>query len=61
MQANNDSVTRERERFLTWRLEKQQEERRIADAVAPFVTPNPVSTNPVVAVPGATPEPEPRQ
>ena len=44
IQANNDEVARERERMQTWRLQKQQEERRIADAVAPFVSPNPIST-----------------
>lgn len=49
IQANNDSVTKEREKFLTWRLEKQKEEQRIADAVAPFVSPNPVTTGPVMA------------
>ena len=45
IQANNDAVARERERMQTWRLQKQQEERRIAEAVGPFVTENPISTN----------------
>jgi ElaB/YqjD/DUF883 family membrane-anchored ribosome-binding protein len=49
IQANNDAVARERERMQTWRLQKQQEERRIADAVAPFVTENPITTGPAVA------------
>jgi hypothetical protein len=44
IQANNDTVAKERERMQTWRLQKQQEERRIADAVAPFVTENPITT-----------------
>lgn len=47
IQANNDEVARERERMHTWRLQKQQEERRIADAVAPFATENPITTGPV--------------
>jgi hypothetical protein len=44
IQANNDEVTREKERFFGWRLKKQQEEKRISDAVAPFVTENPITT-----------------
>ncbi len=48
IQANNDEVARERERIETWRLQKQQEERRIAEAVAPFASENPISTGPAV-------------
>lgn len=44
IQANNDEIARERERMQTWRLQKQQEERRIADAVAPFASENPITT-----------------
>lgn len=44
IQANNDEVTKEKERFFGWRLKKQQEEKRISDAVAPFVTENPITT-----------------
>jgi Asp-tRNA(Asn)/Glu-tRNA(Gln) amidotransferase A subunit family amidase len=44
IQANNDTVAKERERMQTWRLQKQQEERRIAEAVGPFVTENPITT-----------------
>jgi hypothetical protein len=49
IQANNDEVAKERERMQTWRLQKQQEERRIADAVAPFATENPISVGPAAA------------
>jgi len=49
VQANNDEIARERERMQTWRLQKQQEERRIADAVAPFTSENPITTGPAVA------------
>jgi hypothetical protein len=49
IQANNDEVARERERMQTWRLQKQQEERRIADAVAPFVSENPITTGSAAA------------
>jgi hypothetical protein len=44
IQSNNDEVTREKERFFGWRLKKQQEEKKISDAVAPFVTENPITT-----------------
>lgn len=46
IQANNDEVTKERERLQGWRFQKQQEERRIFDAVAPFVPENPITTGP---------------
>ena len=49
IQANNDEVTKERERLQSWRLLKQQEERRIADAVGPFVQQNPITTGPAAA------------
>ncbi len=45
IQANTDAVTREKERFFGWRLKKQQEEKKISDAVAPFVTENPITTS----------------
>jgi hypothetical protein len=44
IQSNNDEVAKERERMHTWRLQKQQEEQRIADAIAPFVSDNPITT-----------------
>ena len=56
IQANNDEVAKERERMQTWRLQKQQEERRIADAVAPFTTDNPVTVGPA-ATPAKPNEP----
>jgi hypothetical protein len=49
IQANNDEIAKERERMQTWRLQKQQEERRIADAVAPFATENPITVGPAAA------------
>jgi hypothetical protein len=54
IQANNDEVAREKERFTGWRLKKQQEEKRIADAVGYFVTENPITTGPVQAHPAVT-------
>lgn len=55
IQANNDTMARERERMQSWRLQKQQEERRIADAVAPFASENPITTG--SAAPGGPSEP----
>ena len=36
---------REKERFYGWRLQKQQEEKKIADAVGYFVSENPITTS----------------
>ena len=44
MQANTDAITKEKERFFGWRLKKQQEEKKIADAVGYFVSENPITT-----------------
>ncbi len=49
MDANNDAVAREKERLYGWRLNKQQEEQKIADAVAYFVTENPITTSQTAA------------
>ena len=43
LQANNDALAKEKERFFGWRMHKQQEEKKIADAVSYFVTENPIS------------------
>ena len=49
MQANNEEVAKEKERFYGWRLKKQEEEQKIADAVSYFVTDNPITTGPAPA------------
>ncbi|HLW86265.1 MAG TPA: hypothetical protein VKR60_13690 [Candidatus Sulfotelmatobacter sp.] len=51
IQANNDEVTREKTRFTGWRLKKQAEEKKIAEAVGYFVTENPITTGPAAAGP----------
>jgi hypothetical protein len=51
MQANNDEVSREKERFFGWRLKKQEEEQKISDAVSYFVTENPITTGGPAAAP----------
>jgi hypothetical protein len=63
MQANTDEVAREKERFFAWRLKKQEEEQKIADAVSYFVTENPITTGSPAAAPAATrtTDPQPRK
>jgi len=53
IQANNDELSKEKERFYAWRLKKQEEEQKISDAVSYFVTENPITT----AGPAAAPAP----
>ena len=60
IQSNNDDVTKEKERFFGWRLKKQQEEKKISDAVAPFVTENPITAGAASASP-APKQPGPKQ
>jgi hypothetical protein len=59
IQSNNDALAREKERFSGWRLKKQQEEKKIAEAVGYFVSENPITTGDVNAVP-APPKPAQR-
>ena len=49
IQANNDEVGKEKERFYAWRLQKQQEEQKIAESVSYFVTENPITVGGVAA------------
>jgi hypothetical protein len=49
IQSNNEEVSREKERLTGWRLKKQQEEKKIAEAVGYFVTENPITTGDVNA------------
>jgi len=57
IQANNDEVAKEKERFFAWRLKKQEEEQKIADAVSYFVTDNPI-TGGHAAPPAQAPKPQ---
>jgi hypothetical protein len=45
IQANNETVARETERFTAWRAQKQQEEKIIADTVGYFVSENPITVS----------------
>jgi hypothetical protein len=58
IQANNDAVAKEKERFFAWRLKKQEEEQKIADTVSYFVADNPISTGGHAAAPAPTAKPE---
>ncbi len=58
IQKNSDELAREKERFFGWRLQKQQEERKIADAVSYFVTENPITTGGAPAEPRSTRTPK---
>jgi hypothetical protein len=51
MQANSEEVARQEESFYGWRLGKQQEEKKIADAVAYFVSENPITSSGAAAAP----------
>jgi hypothetical protein len=57
IQANNEQVAKEKERFFAWRLKKQEEEQKIADSVSYFVTENPI-TGGHAAPPAPAPKPE---
>lgn len=45
IQANNEAVEKRKEAFFSWRVQKQIEEQKIADAVSHFVTENPITTS----------------
>lgn len=56
IQKNNDDVSQEKERFFGWRLKKQQEEKKISDAVGYFVTENPITTGSPASAPAEAPK-----
>lgn len=56
IQTNSDEVAKEKERFYGWRLQKQQEEKKIADAVSYFVSENPITTSGAAAAPPPGPK-----
>jgi hypothetical protein len=56
IQANSDEVAKEKDRFYGWRLQKQQEEKKIADAVSYFASENPISVSGAAAPPPPSPK-----
>jgi Asp-tRNA(Asn)/Glu-tRNA(Gln) amidotransferase A subunit family amidase len=57
IQANNEAVSKETERFSAWRAHKQQEEKSIADTVGYFVTENPITLSGAATAPAAGSKP----
>jgi hypothetical protein len=57
MDANRKTLAAEEERFARWQVTKRIEERKLFDAVAPFVETNPISTG---TAGESKPAPEPR-
>lgn len=53
IQKNNDEVSQAKERFFGWRLKKQEEEKKISDAVGYFTSENPITTGSVAPAPAA--------
>jgi recombination DNA repair RAD52 pathway protein len=51
IQANNETLSKESERFTTWLAQKQQQEKSIAEAVSYFVTENPITVGGAAASP----------
>jgi hypothetical protein len=45
MESNQKAVAQRKEAFQAWRIQKQLEEQRIADAIGHFVTENPITTS----------------
>lgn len=56
IQKNNDEVTQAKEHFFGWRLKKQQEEKRISEAIGYFVTENPITTGSAMSAPEDAPK-----
>jgi cytochrome oxidase assembly protein ShyY1 len=56
MDANRRGLETEEARLSQWQLSKKAEERRLFDAVSPFVEANPITTG---EAPSASPSPSP--
>ena len=59
MEANRKALTAEEERFGRWQVIKRIEERKLFDAVAPFVETNPISTGSSAGESKPAPAPRP--
>jgi hypothetical protein len=57
MEANRKTLAAEEERFARWQVTKRIEERKLFDAVAPFVETNPITTGSAAAAPAPAPDP----
>jgi hypothetical protein len=54
MEANRRALEAERANLESWRVQKQAEEHRLFEAIAPFVDQNPITTGPAQSAKGAT-------
>lgn len=54
IQANTEEAEKRKEAFYAWRVQKQIEEQKIADAVSHFVTENPITTSGRSSAPAAS-------
>jgi hypothetical protein len=59
MDANRRDLEKEEARLAQWQLTKKAEERRLFDAVSPFVESNPITTGEASASPSPAPAPLP--
>lgn len=59
MDGNRRDLEKEEARFSQWQLTKKTEERRLFDAVSPFVESNPITTGEAAASPSPAPAPAP--
>lgn len=58
MDANRRDLEKEEARLSQWQLSKKAEERRLFEAVSPFVEANPITTGEAPAAPSPAPAPE---
>lgn len=61
MEANRRALAEEEGRFARWQISKRIEERKLFDAVSPFVEANPISTGEAKAPAPAPPPQEPQE
>lgn len=54
IKANSEEAEKRKESFFSWRVQKQIEEQKIADAVSHFVTENPITTSGRSSSPSST-------
>jgi hypothetical protein len=59
METNRRALESEEARLSQWQLSKKAEERRLFEAVSPFVETNPITTGGAAAAPSPTPDPAP--
>jgi hypothetical protein len=56
IKKNNEELSQAKDHFFGWRLKKQQEEKKISDAVGYFTTENPITTGNAASAPAVAPK-----